>query len=292
MRPTMAEYEYKKRLCDLVEVKDNLIRSVELHVKPGTTPEDLIQLGGFEGNERKFRISKAPRQTSVTVFRDGDEPYRMDYGAVTTPVSEGREKIRDLVLECANLDFGIYTHGGPAVWPVFVKLTTGRRDLDSPRRYTLRQYPDHSSFYVNNQLVVASIANDKLDGWLAERNIWLEPTDVEHRREMDMEYGNAHRAYVPERDQMIESISEALSDQDRFDQAIDETLGVFLNKTGWRDLDATSAVKEYARFAKQESPFFNQSLESAMKSAKDRAAEKNALRPNKARSNKTPEQDR
>ena len=288
----MAEHEYKKRLCDLVEVRDNLVRSVELHVKPGTTPEDLIQLGGFEGNERKFRISKAPRQTSVTVFRDGGEPYRMDHGAITTPVSGDREKIRNLVLECAHLDFGIYTHGGPAVWGVFVKLTTGRRDLDSPRRYTLRSYPEYSSLYMNNQLVARNIPNDKLGAWLGERNIRLEATDVEHRSEMTMEYGNAHRAHVPERDQMIESIGNALSEQDRFDQAIDETLGAFLNKTGWKDLDATAAVKEFARFAKQESPFFNQSLESAMEAAKGRAAEKNASRPDKDRTRKAPEQDR
>ena len=288
----MAEHEYKKRLCDLVEVRDNLVRSVELHVKPGTTPEDLIQLGGFEGNERKFRISKAPRQTSVTVIRDGDEPYRMDYGVVTAPVSEGREKIRDLVLECVNLDFGIYTHGGPAVWAAFVDKTTGPRNLDSHRRYTLRRYPERSSLYVNNQLVAPSIPNDKLGAWLGEHNIRLEATDVEHRREMIMEYGNAHRAYVPERDQMIESISKALSEQDRFDQAIDEALGAFLNKTGWKDLDATAAVKEFARFAKQASPFFNQSLESAMEKAKVRAAEKNASRPDKARDSNTPEQER
>ena len=86
--------EYRKRLCDLVNLEENSRSCVLLTLKEGTSPLDLVRLGGFEGHECMFRMSKDPRTTCITVFRDGDEPYHIEYGASTTLVDEDRRKVR------------------------------------------------------------------------------------------------------------------------------------------------------------------------------------------------------
>ena len=289
----MAEHEYKKRLCDLVNLEENSRDCVILTVKPEVKPMDLIRLGGFDGTETMFRVSKEQSSATISVFREGQPAYHMERGTVNTRVSSERNVVRDLVAECVNLDFGVFTHGAVSM-PEFDSLagkTSGQRDLNSPRHITVQRVRDYAALLVNHQFI-GGFEDGSLERWLAERNARMDVREVEHRSGVDIETGYLDRVYIPELNEIDKPLGEPLSDQDRFDQAIDETLGAFLNKTGWKDLDATAAVKEFARFAKQESPFFNQSLESAMETAKGRAAEKNANRPDKGHTRKAPEQDR
>lgn len=188
----------EKRLCDLVQLVENNHSCAILEVKPDTKPFDLIRLGGFNGDETMFRVSKDPDTISVTIFREGEKPFSMSYGGSVTLVSENEKTMRRLILECVNLDYGIFTdrpYGGMD-FDMLVEETSGERTLDSPRRFDLRRGGADCSLFVNDQHI-ALIDKDKLETWLGDRNIQMEV--INEGRWGDVGY--LHRFAKPEQEE-------------------------------------------------------------------------------------------
>ena len=197
----------RKRLCELVELIENNKDCAVFTVKQETSPLDLVKLGGFEGHECMFRMSKDPRTTCITVFRDGDEPYHMSYGSSTTLVTEDRRKVRDLITECVNLDFGIFTRGEWHKGYTFEQLvatTLGERDVHSPKQYELQRGSGYCSLFVNGQHI-SNISNGQLDEWLSDRGVKLCPDGIRG----SIEVGHIVRADAPQQD-MEPSLDDAL----------------------------------------------------------------------------------
>ena len=168
-----------RRLSSMVELIENNRDCAVFAVKEGTSSLDLVKLGGFEGHECMFRMSKDPNTTCITVFRDGDEPYHMTYGSSTTVVPEDRRKVRDLIMECVGVDFGIFTRGEHhRGWDYdeMVEATTGHRDLDSEREIEIQCSGGRCSLFVNRQ-PVGHVRQDRLGRWLAERGAVLDGWD-------------------------------------------------------------------------------------------------------------------
>ena len=380
-----------KRLCELFQIESNTKDCVVFTLKPETSPLDLVKLGGFEGHECMLRMSKNRDTTCITVFRDGDEPYHMNYGSSTTLVGEDRRKVRDLIMEMANLDFGIVT-GGRGVrsgsdFDRLVERTSGPRDLDSLREFELIKTPaGDGSLFVNNQHVAHVCVRD-IDQWLAERNIAMLRGSYEQpsgngctivkgefrRMETERRIGVIQNGvvypgmsaqgliykdeaafekgegicYVPEygldpdaatvsggflvdecetytysdivracegneeaarqvfarldwqhpetlyRESLDDFMPEAPSspqvDARVFSDALDKAFNSFLAKTGWRGLDAATAVGEFVRFAKQD---LEPSLDDLMTNARVKAAERNGERSETREPRKTPEMGR
>ena len=279
--------EYRKRLCDLVNLEENSRDCVVLTVKPETQPMDLIRLGGFDGTENCFRMSKDPKITSITVFRSGGlvVPYSMNYGVSNTLVGEDRRKVRDQVMECVNLDFGIFTHGPIAVnrFNELVEATMGERTLNSKRAFTLKQTPSYASLFVNDQHI-DNIPSEHLDTWFDERNIRLEVLDEEHSGNVDVTKGYMRRAVVLENLQDIDAPAKPLSEQERYEKALDEAGRAFLAEGGWQGKDAAGVVQAFSEFAKRRGLDADPSLDDAVSKAKKRAQEHNTNRKRNPRS--------
>ena len=279
--------EYKKRLCDLVNLEENSRDCVVLTLKPETQPMDLIRLGGFDGTENCFRMSKDPKITTITVFRSGGLviPYSMNYGVSNTLVGEDRRKVRDQVMECVNLDFGIFTHEPIAVsrFNELVEATMGERTLNSKRSFTLKQTPSYASLFVNGQHI-DNIPSEGLDTWFAERNIRLEVLDEEHSGNVDVTKGYMRRAVVLENLQDIDAPAKPLSDQERYEKAIDEAGRAFLAEGDWQGKDAAGVVQAFSEFAKRRGLDADPSLDDAVSKAKKRAQEHNTNRKRNPRS--------
>lgn len=190
----------EKRLCDLVQLVENNHACAILEVKPDTKPFDLIRLGGFNGDETMFRVSKDPDSISVTIFREGEKPFSMSYGGGTTLVPENVKTMRRLILECVNLDYGIFTNTpyGDKDFDMLVKETSGERTLDSPRRFDLRRGGADCSLFVNDQHI-ALIDKDKLETWLEDRNIQMELIDEGKWGDL----GYLHRLTKPEQEEQV-----------------------------------------------------------------------------------------
>lgn len=188
----------EKRLCDLCELVENNKYGAVLAVKEDTQPFDLIRLGGFDGDERMFRMSKDPDTVSITVFRDGRPPYTMSYGASNSLVTQSEKRVRNQVMECVNLDFGIFTDRpfGGKDFDLLVGETCGERTLDSPRHFELQHGAGYFSLFVNGQHI-ALIDKGKLESWLDERNIRLDITRSNGRTD----WGTMRRRDVPIREE-------------------------------------------------------------------------------------------
>lgn len=238
----------KKRLADCFDLIENNRDCAVFTVKPETSPMDLVKLGGFEGHECMFRMSKDPNTTCITVFRDGDEPYHMNYGSSTTLVSEDRRKVRALIMECVNLDFGIFTHGGRGGFNQSVEATLGERDPYSPKNYELQRGGDRYSLFVNDQHIVVTEPGE-FESWLEDRGMALEISSTRTSGLCPVDYGKMIRVDVPER---ALAQAEPHMETGAFGKALDMALDSFLGKTGWQGLGAEQGVREFVRFAKQD----------------------------------------
>ncbi len=275
-----------KRLADLVQLESNTKDCAVFTMKPETSPMDLVKLGGFEGHECMFRMSKDPNTTCITVFRDGDEPYHMNYGSSTTLVSEDRRKVRGLIMECVNLDFGIFTHGewhNGKTFDQLVAETLGDRDAHSPKKYELQRGRDRYSLFVNDQHIVVTEPAD-FESWLEDRGLALEISSTRTDGLCPVDYGKMIRADAPDRAQ-----AEAHIEASAFGEALDKALDSFLGKTGWQGLDAPSIVVEFVRFAKQD---MEPSLDDLKNEAKEKARTRNAGRADEAKDRKSREPER
>lgn len=278
-----------KRLCDMVQLESNTKDCAVFTVKPETSPLDLIKLGGFEGHECMFRISKDPNTVCITVFRDGDEPYHMNYGSSTTLVSEDRRKVRDLITECVNLDFGIFTNGGRGDFSQLVEATLGDRDSSSPKNYELQRARDRYSLFVNGQHIVVT-EPDKFEPWLEDRGLALEASSTRTSGLCPVDFGKMIRVDVPEQANAIESVqTEPSAEIAPFAATLDKLFDEFLGKTGWQGMDTPSAVCEFVRYAKNR---MEPSLDDLVGKAKDKAQAQNANRPSQGKSRKSPEAER
>lgn len=275
-----------KRLCDMVQLESNTKDCAVFTVKPETSPMDLVKLGGFEGHECMFRMSKDPNTVCITVFRDGDEPYHMNYGSSTTLVSEDRRKVRELIMECVNLDFGIFTDGGRGEFGQLVEATLGDRDPSSPKNYELQHARDRYSLFVNDQHIVVTNPDD-FETWLEDRGLALEVSSTRTSGLCPVDFGKMIRVDAPERANAVENAqAEPLAGKESFGDALDKAFDEFLGKTGWQGMDTPSAVCEFVRFAKHR---MEPSLDELVGKAKDKAQAQNASRSNQGKSRRSPE---
>ena len=184
----------KKRLCDLVDLVENSKDCVVLALKDSTTPMDLIRLGGFNGDETMFRMTKSKGTTSITIFRDGEKPFSMSMGHSTTVLAENMRVARSLICECVHLDFGICTHEAyQNRYKEAVEATVGMRDLDSHRYFELQRAPEHCSLWVN-QTHIACIRHEDLDAYFADRNIKLNIEYTRNSGRVPVDVGTMERA--------------------------------------------------------------------------------------------------
>ena len=278
----------EKRLSDLVEIAENNKDCVVLKVKDDVKPIDLVRLGGFDGTETMFRVTKGSNQSTITIFRDGSRPESIEVGSTTSRLSGSMRKARHEILECVGLDFGIFTRGewhNGHNFDEMVKMTSGSRDLDSPRKFELYRAGGSCSLFVNN-MHIGHVDYKNLDEWLAERNIRLEIQDTKGFGSDRTSIGTMVRVSVPEqagRDKVRQEIAHAepQAEAPTFGEVIDKAYEKFLTKTGWRGIESPDAiVAEFVRFAKQD---MSPSLDGLLSEAKIQAAEKNARRSEQAK---------
>lgn len=282
-----------KRLATLFDLIENNKDCAVFTIKPEASPLDLVLLGGFEGHECMFRVSKDPATICITVFRDGDEPYHMNYGSSTTIVGEARRKVRDLIMECVNLDYGIVTGGrstrAKSSFNRLVEDTSGPRDLNSVREFELIRTPSGDcSLFVNGQHVTHVHIND-LDQWLMEKNIlmvkdYFEEPSGNGCTIIRGEFKRPETLCQESKEDFTPvELSENTGD---FAATLDKCFDEFLGKTGWQGLDAPSIVAEFVRFAKQH---VEPSLDDLMSKAKENSNVHNASRPSR---NHRPDRER
>lgn len=191
----------EKRLCDMVYIAENNKECVVLAVKDDVKPIDLIRLGGFDGTETMFRVTKGSSQSTITIFRGDGRPESIEVGSTTSRLSGSMRKARSEILECVGLDFGIFTrgewHNGHS-FDEMVEMTSGSRDLDSPRKFELYRTGGSCSLFVNN-MHIAHIDYKNLDEWLADRNIRIEIQETKRFGADRTSVGAMVRANTPER---------------------------------------------------------------------------------------------
>lgn len=280
-----------KRLCQLFQLESNTKDCAVFIRKPEVSPLDLVKLGGFEGHEVMLRISKDPSTICITVFRDGDEPYHMSYGSSTTLVGEARRKVRDLVMEMANLDFGIVTGGrgvrAKSSFERLVEMTSGPRDLNTLREFELIKTPaGDGSLFVNDQHIT-HIRERDLEDWLDEKGIRMVRSTYEEPS------GNGCTVVKGTFEQRFDGLvkdAEALQEPAKsFSEAIDEAVEIFMTKGGWQGLSPEQSVQEFARFMKQ---IAEPSLDEMMDKAKEKAEARNADRPSRTKEGKSQDKGR
>ena len=274
-----------KRLAMLFNLIENNKDCAVFTIKPEASPLDLVKLGGFEGHEVMFRVSKNPSTICITVFRDGDEPYHMSYGSSSTLVGEARRKVRELVMEMVNLDYGIVTGGSTArlhsSFNRLVEDTSGPRDLNSVREFELIKTPGGDcSLFVNGQHITHVHIND-LDQWLMEKNILMAKDSFEEPSGNGCtiirgEFKHPETLHQESKEDIMPV--ELPENNGAFATALDKCFDEFLGKTGWQGLDAPS-IAEFVRFAKQH---VEPSLDDLMNEAKEKSNERNASRPSKS----------
>ncbi len=276
----------KERLCSLVELAENNKDCVVLAVKDDVKPLDLIRLGGFSGDETMFRMSKDPSTIGVTVFNREGRSYTLNVGSSNTVVSGDLRQARDQIMQCVNLDFGIFTQGewrNGHNFDQMVEMTLGPRDLDSPRRFELYRSGGSCSLYVNN-MHIANIDYKNLDEWLAERNIRIEIQETKGFGADRTSVGTMVRASTPETlyQEPKEDIEPASpqAEQGDFSAMLDKCFDEFLKTDGWQRMDQPSVVCEFVMFAKKQ---VEPSLEDLKEKAREKTSERNAIRQPKTR---------
>lgn len=130
-----------KRLCELVDIAVNNEACVVFTPKKDTRM-DFISLGCFNGNEEMIRMTKG-RTPEITVFyKDGSNfSYHFGEGS-TTVISGSYPRQREMIRECAILDFGIVCdwahHPQDIDYQQMAKDTMGVRSMeDAVRSVTL-----------------------------------------------------------------------------------------------------------------------------------------------------------
>ena len=163
-----------KRLCELVEIVSNNEACVVFKPKEGTRM-DLISLGCFKGNEELIRMTKG-RTPEITIFyKDGKtDSYHFGEGS-TTVISGSYPQQREMIRECAILDFGIvcqwsYMHDDMH-WPARVQSTMGVRTVeDANRLVTLNSGGGMScNIRVNEQTMALHVDVSDVEKWFDER---------------------------------------------------------------------------------------------------------------------------
>ena len=161
-----------KRLCELVDIVTNNEACVVFKPKEGTRM-DLISLGCFKGNEELIRMTKG-RTPEITIFYEDGKTDSYHFGEGSTTVISGSYlQQREMIRECAILDFGIvcdwsYMHGD---FDKLVKETMRVRSVDDAARHICMVSGGGmtGNVRVNEQTVVLDIHVRDVDAWFAKR---------------------------------------------------------------------------------------------------------------------------
>ncbi len=161
-----------KKLCELVDIAINNENCVVFNIKDGVRM-DLIALGCFKGNEEMIRMTKG-RTPEITIFNKDGSNYSYHFGeGSTTVISSNMCKQREMIRECAILDYGLvcdwsYMHGD---FKSLVRDTMNVCSLDDAVRNICMASGGGMSGHirVNEQHIASDVNVRDVDKWFSER---------------------------------------------------------------------------------------------------------------------------
>ena len=175
-----------KKLCKLVDVAVNNENCVVFKIKDDVSM-DLIALGCFKGTEDMIRMTKG-RTPEITIFQKDGSNYSYHFGEVsTTVISDNMAKQREMIRECAILDYGIvcdYSHESPRLnYEKLIKDTSNIKSMaDAERVVSLVSGGGMScNIRINEQTMTLRTNVKDVNGWFKERgySVGFEDCDIE-----------------------------------------------------------------------------------------------------------------
>ncbi len=168
-----------KRLCELVDVVTNNEACVVFKPKNGTRM-DLISLGCFKGNEELIRMTKG-RTPEITIFYEDGKNSSYHFGEGSTTVISGSYlDQREMIRECAILDFGIvcdWSHTPRNIdWDGRVQSTMGIQSMDDVTRLVTLVAGGGMCGHirVNEQTMAHDVHVHDVAGWFEKRGYCVE----------------------------------------------------------------------------------------------------------------------
>lgn len=168
-----------KKLCELVDIVANNENCVVFKPKDDVRME-LISLGCFRGNEELIRMSKG-RTPEITVFYKDGSTYSYHFGeGSTTLVSGSFVQQREMIRECAILDYGIvcdWSHmRADKEYDALVRETSNIRSMeDAERHVTLVSGGGMSgNILINEQGMALNVNVRDIPDWFKDRGYMVE----------------------------------------------------------------------------------------------------------------------
>lgn len=220
-----------KRLCELVDVVVNNEACVVFKPKKDTRM-DLVSHGCFRGDEEMIRMTKG-RTPEITVFYQDGKSFSYHFGeGSTTVISNNFQKQREMIRECAILDFGIVCDLSYATIPYsdeqLISTTLDIQKLaDADRVVTLVSGGGMSgNIRVNNQGMELDVHVKNIPGWFEKRGYHVE---FESDISKGLPCGKVYGACVPMKDYQISQMPHELS-ENKLVRYVQEQLGCDVGK--------------------------------------------------------------
>ena len=163
-----------KKLYELVDISVNNENCVVFKVKDNAMM-DLISLGCFTGTEDMIRMTKG-RTPEITIFNKDGSNYSYHFGeGSTTIISDNMCQQREMIRECAILDYGIVCQwsymSGNTDYDRLVKDTMKVKSVDDADRVvTLNSGGGVScNIRINEQTMALHMHVKDVPGWFEAR---------------------------------------------------------------------------------------------------------------------------
>lgn len=214
-----------KRLCELVDVAVNNEACVVFKPKKDTRM-DLISLGCFRGDEEMIRMTKG-RTPEITVFYQDGKSFSYHFGeGSTTVISDNMQKQREMIRECAILDFGIVCDLSHVNLPYsdehLIGTTLDVKGLsDADRMISLVSGGGvKGHIKVNSQIVARDVNVKDVSGWFEKRGYHVE---FEQDISKGLSCGKVFGECVPLKEYQISQMPHELS-EDRLVRFVQQEL--------------------------------------------------------------------
>lgn len=215
-----------KRLCELVDIGINNEACVLFKVKDSARM-DLITLGCFRGDEDMIRMTKGRQPTVTLYYKDGGTAsYYFGEGGHTVLAESGAAQ-REMIRECAILDFGIVCDLSYANLPysdeMFIANTLDvQRMSDAERGVSLVSGGGMSGHIkINSQIMAHDVHVKDVPGWFEKRGYHV---SFEQDISKGLPCGKVYGECVPAKDYQISQMPHELS-KDRLVRYVQEELG-------------------------------------------------------------------
>ncbi len=202
-----------KRLCELVDIVENNENCVVFKVKDDTVM-DLIALGCFKGTEDMLRMTKG-RTPEITVFNKDGSNYSYHFGeGSTTVISDNMMQQREMIRECAILNFGIVCDLSHMTKDVddegLIRTSLGVRGVDEGARtvFLVSGGGMTGHIKVNAQTMVYDINVNDVSEWFEKRGYKVSfPYDITNGLPCGRVNGVCEPVVLPEQSFDINDIS-------------------------------------------------------------------------------------